>query len=56
MATTPNYVRFTRGTPTAYANLQKKDPDTLYFISEPDAEDGILYLGTKIIAGGSSCT
>ena len=54
MATTPNYVRFTRGTPTAYANLQKKDPDTLYFISEPDAEDGILYLGTKIIAGGSS--
>lgn len=54
MATVPNYVRFTRGTPTAYANLQKKDPDTLYFISEADAQDGILYLGTKIIAGGSS--
>ena len=54
MATAPNYVRFTRGTPTAYENLQKKDPDTLYFISEPEAEDGILYLGTKIIAGGSS--
>lgn len=54
MATLPNYVRFTRGTPTAYKNLLKKDPDTLYFISEAGAEDGILYLGTKVIAGGSS--
>ena len=54
MATTPNYVKFTRGTPTAYANLQEKDPDTLYFISEKDEDTGILYLGTKIIAGGSS--
>jgi hypothetical protein len=54
MATVPNYVRFTRGTPTAYENLQHKDPDTLYFISENDADRGILYLGTKIIAGGSS--
>lgn len=54
MATTPNYVKFTRGTPTAYENLQDKDPDTLYFISEKDEDTGILYLGTKIIAGGSS--
>ena len=54
MATAPNYVRFTRGTPTAYTNLQDKDPDTLYFISEKDEDTGILYLGTKIIAGGSS--
>lgn len=54
MATTPNYVKFTRGTPTAYENLQNKDPDTLYFISEKDEDTGILYLGTKIIAGGSS--
>ena len=54
MVTTPNYVKFTRGTPTAYANLQEKDPDTLYFISEKDEDTGILYLGTKIIAGGSS--
>lgn len=54
MATTPNYVKFTRGTPTAYENLQNKDPDTLYFISEKDEDTGVLYLGTKIIAGGSS--
>lgn len=54
MVTTPNYVKFTRGTPAAYANLQEKDPDTLYFISEKDEDTGILYLGTKVIAGGSS--
>jgi hypothetical protein len=54
MAVTPNYVKFTRGTPTAYKNLQTKDPDTLYFISEKDADTGILYLGTKVIAGGDS--
>ena len=54
MAVTPNYVKFTRGTPTAYANLRTKDPDTLYFISEKDAETGVLYLGEKVIAGGSS--
>lgn len=54
MATTPNYVKFTRGTPIAYTNLQEKDPDTLYFISEKDEDTGILYLGSKIIAGGSS--
>ena len=54
MATTPNYVKFTRGTPAAYKNLQDKDPDTLYFISEKDEDTGILYLGSKIIAGGSS--
>lgn len=51
-----NYVKFTRGTPTAYANLLEKDPDTLYFIAEKEATTGILYLGTKIIAGGSSGT
>ena len=49
-----NYVKFTRGTPRAYEILQEKDPDTLYFISEKDEDTGILYLGTKIIAGGSS--
>ncbi len=49
-----NYVRFLRGTPTAYANLPKKDSDTLYFISEKDSLSGALYLGTKLISGAVS--
>lgn len=49
-----NYVRFLRGTPTAYANLPKKDSDTLYFISEKDSISGALYLGTKLISGDVS--
>lgn len=32
--------------------LAHKDNDTLYFITEPEALDGTLYLGTKLIAGG----
>lgn len=40
-----------RGTPQAYNNLAVKDSDTLYFISEKDAADGLLYLGTKLISG-----
>ena len=31
------YVKFMRGTPTAYDNLRTKEADTLYFISETDA-------------------
>lgn len=46
-----NYVKFMRGTPEAYARLTKKDTDTLYFISEADASDGLLYLGSKLISG-----
>lgn len=53
MATITNYVKFLRGTPTAYANLVNKDPDTLYFISEKGASIGTLYLGAMAIAGGS---
>lgn len=49
-----NYVRFLRGTPTAYGNLAKKDPDTLYFISENGAKNGVLYLGEKLISGNVS--
>lgn len=45
------YVKFLRGTPAAYENLRHKDPDTLYFIYEEDESTGILYLGTKVIAG-----
>jgi hypothetical protein len=45
------YVKFLRGTPKAYENLAAKDSDTLYFISEADNLDGILYLGNKRIGG-----
>lgn len=48
-----NYVKFRRGTPQAYANLAPNyDVDTLYFICEADADDGLLYLGSKLISGG----
>lgn len=47
-----DYVRFIRGTPTAWHNLKEKDDDTLYFISEKDADFGYLYLGDKLISGG----
>lgn len=48
-----NYVKFQRGTPTAYAALRNKDEDTLYFISNPSDDFGILYLGERIIGGSS---
>lgn len=46
-----NYVKFLRGTPNAYSQLALKDPDTLYFISEDNADKGVLYLGDKLISG-----
>lgn len=50
-----NYVKFVRGTPTAFNNLQEKNPDTLYFISDsPEAKIGQLYLGNKLIGGGAT--
>jgi hypothetical protein len=45
------YVKFLRGTPKAYENLAVKDSDTLYFITEAESADGILYLGSKRIGG-----
>lgn len=48
-----NYVKFMRGTPEAYLKATK-DQDTLYFISETNSSEGILYLGTKVIGGSSS--
>lgn len=45
------YVKFIRGTPTAWASLETKDSDTLYFISEANALSGKLYLGEKLISG-----
>ena len=46
-----SFVKFVRGTPTAYNNLQQKNPDTLYFIAENGAPSGKLYLGNKLIGG-----
>lgn len=46
-----NYVKFRRGTPASYAALATKDADSLYFISEPNATQGLLYLGDKLITG-----
>lgn len=51
---TTQYVKFVRGTPTAFANLANKNADTLYFISETNATSGKLYLGSKLISGSSS--
>ena len=45
-----NYVKFIRGTPTAFARLSQKDNDTLYFISEVSSKKGSLYLGEKLIS------
>lgn len=47
------YVKFVRGTPTAFANLATKHEDTLYFISEANANTGKLYLGNKLISGST---
>ena len=49
-----NYVKFYRGTQTAYNNLLLKNDDTLYFVYETDANTGKLYLGSKLIAGAVS--
>ena len=46
-----NYVKFLRGTASAYAALTPKDPDTLYFITATDATVGKLYLGNILVAG-----
>lgn len=49
-----NYVKFRRGTPEQYLNTVHKDNDTLYFITEQNKSTGYLYLGEKLIAGGSN--
>ena len=52
----PNFVKFQRGSQTAYNNLATKDLDTLYFIydsSNPSA-GGLLYLGETLIGGTGS--
>lgn len=48
-----NYVKFLRGTPTAYKNLAAKDKDTLYFVTASGENWGSLYLGETLIASGA---
>ena len=50
------YVKFVRGTSTAFANLpvEQRADDTLYFIVDADADIGELWLGNALIAGGAS--
>ena len=51
-----NYVKFLRGTPAAYERLRNNNgvnSDTLYFIYEEDESTGVLYLGSKLIAGST---
>lgn len=49
-----NYVKFLRGTPTAYNNLAQKNSDTLYFVAEKDATVGKLFLGEILISGSTN--
>lgn len=49
-----NYVKFMRGSLTAYRALTEVDTDTLYFLTDPDTSDGWLYLGSKLISGPCS--
>ena len=50
---TTDYVKFIRGTQAAFTALPQKDSNTLYFISEEGATTGQLYLGSKLISGGT---
>lgn len=45
-----------RGTTAAWNNLPVADrnADTLYFIADAASDEGLLYLGNKLIAGGTS--
>ena len=53
----PGYVRFLRGTKAAFDKIITKDKDTLYFIYDSeDQAKGSLYLGNKLIGGGSGST
>lgn len=49
-----HYVKFIRGTPTAWEHFAVKDKDTLYFIAEEGKLTGKLYLGDVLIAGSDN--
>lgn len=46
----PPYVIFVRGTPEAFARLETKNKDTLYFISSIGEDKGKLYMGDILIS------
>lgn len=46
------YVKFLRGTPSAFENLAQKKSDTLYFVLNEGDATGKLYLGETLISGG----
>lgn len=55
--TLAGYVKFLRGTKTAFDKIVTKDKDTLYFIYDSDDQTkGSLYLGNKLIGGGNGST
>ena len=49
-----SFVKFLRGTTTAWGKLpeSEKDPNTLYFIADASDPTGKLYLGNKLISCG----
>lgn len=50
-----NYVKFMRGTITAFNLIPDKNDDTLYFIYEDETSNsGKLYLGEKLISGNAT--
>ena len=48
------YVKFLKGTPSAFNKLSVKDSETLYFVSEPGAVTGQLWLGNQLIDSTAS--
>ena len=54
--TLANYVKFMRGSMAAWNKLAIEDrqSDTLYFIFNESDDEGLLYLGNKLIAGGTT--
>ena len=48
------YVKFVRGSKTAFEALTQKDNDTLYFIYDENELSGELYLGNRLIRSGIS--
>lgn len=44
-----NFVKFLRGNVSEFNALEKKDPDTLYFIYEEDSDVGQLWIGDRLI-------
>lgn len=54
MPTSGSYVKFLRGTESAFNKLTTKDNDTLYFVyTSNDASKGSLWLGNKQIVTGT---